>query len=730
MAQPNGAFAATQKLTERHGFQNVPPTRHIERMQRHRKEQGTLGIALSELWLGLAASHDEDHNVDIGFACHDGTYTIDFAVQKLKVQRKNVQDKQSRTCETELPQNGELDGPSRTTALPTDPEGQATEIANYIVSAVKKYETEHQYKFLGVGISSEIVDLSPQAPARIWMELDIIPVMIRDEEGGSMSSGKKVDAIRAVDELADSMARKCLSVFGPSKQPRVQVGFDNRVEVDLDGRATLTTIEQYQDDVSERTWKTAVKYAESLKQNKKKFAFFSATPQGGGVALMRHAEIRFWRLMGVDAQWFVPKPKPEIFRVTKTNHNILQGVADPKERLTTEQQQLIHDWIANNAERYWTKPGGPLSARSKGGVDAVFIDDPQMPDLINIAKREDPERPVVFRSHIQIRSDLAEKPDTPTAGVWQWLWDRAQHADLFISHPVKEFVPKSVPKKRLGYMPATTDWFDGLNKPLSDFDTAYYLHEFNTEAARQSIAQLAYPKRDYIVQIARFDPSKGIPDVLDSYARFRRNSQYCKGKKPEETPQLVIAGHGSVDDPDGVAVLDQTIELLETKYSDIRESVIAIRLGPIDQLLNALMSNARVALQLSTREGFEVKVSEGLHKGVPMIVSNAGGIPLQVQHGKSGFVVESGDNEAVARYLDLLFGDERRWKEMSEYAATHVSDEVGTLGNAICWMYLADKYSSGKKVEPDGRWVWDLAREEAGLPKGEGENWLPRSLTT
>ena len=35
-----------------------------------------------------------------------------------------------------------------------------------------------------------------------------------------------------------------------------------------------------------------------------------------------------------------------------------------------------------------------------------------------------------------------------------------------------------------------------------------------------------------------------------------------------------------------------------------------MRLGPIDQELNALMSEAKVACQLSTREGFEVKVSE------------------------------------------------------------------------------------------------------------------------
>jgi hypothetical protein len=36
-------------------------------------------------------------------------------------------------------------------------------------------------------------------------------------------------------------------------------------------------------------------------------------------------------------------------------------------------------------------------------------------------------------------------------------------------------------------------------------------------------------------------------------------------------------------------------------------------------VLNALMSNARIAMQLSTREGFEVKVSEAIHAGIPII---------------------------------------------------------------------------------------------------------------
>ena len=386
---------------------------------------------------------------------------------------------------------------------------------------------------------------------------------------------------------------------------------------------------------------------------------------------------------------------------------------------------MIKDWVYQNAKRFWVSPGGPLSPRSEGGSDVIIVDDPQLPHLVQIAKEMDPERPVLFRSHIQVRSDLADQSDTSTAEVWQWVWDHVKQADLFISHPVKEFVPKDVPREKVGYLPAATDWLDGLNKDMSEWDTRYYFYNFNIECQNARMAQIVFPKRDYIVQIARFDPSKGIPDVLEGYAIFRRN--YAQGWKAEDIPQLVIAGHGAVDDPDGSTILHETLEVRETTYADIKDDIIVMRVGPTDQVLNALISNAKVALQLSTREGFEVKVSEALHKGVPIIATRAGGIPLQVQDEKSGFLVEPNDPASVAEKLNVLFSDEERYKSMSEYAASHVSDEVSTVGNALSWLYLADSLSKGEKILPNSRWINDMAREAANVPYQEGETRLPRS---
>ncbi|KAG5985844.1 hypothetical protein E4U52_000873 [Claviceps spartinae] len=242
------------------------------------------------------------------------------------------------------------------------------------------------------------------------------------------------------------------------------------------------------------------------------------------------------------------------------------------------------------------------------------------------------------------------------------------------------------------------------------------------------IGKAKWPERDYIIQIARFDPAKGIPSVIDSYYKLRK---LLNEKSPElsqdEHPQLLLCGHGAVDDPDASIIYDQTMQLIASApYNEYANDIVVMRLPPSDQLLNALMSNSRIALQLSIREGFEIKVSEALHAGKPIVASRTGGIPLQVEHGKSGYLVEPGDNETVAKHLYDLYTDEGLYREMSQYAKKHVSDEVSTVGNALAWLYLAVMLHRGVKLKPNGAWINDMARQETGEPYLQDEPRLPR----
>ncbi|KAH6672993.1 glycosyltransferase family 4 protein [Halenospora varia] len=681
-----------------HKFQRRSSIHRTRTVSEVVQQEGKFAAALTVLYAGISAAFSDDHTAVVAIAIHDTTYLLDFSVKTI-----------------------DLDGSLK---------AGEDRIADYVIQELQAYEYNNLCKFVGAGLPYDLMKKSPKLSSRLWLQLDIVPISIVPELDGLDIDQKERNYwdVKCVDEQADSMARKCIMHFGPSLAPLLQVGYRGFVQVDSGFAARILTLDDFEKTCGAETWQAMMKFVKSLRDKGTKIAFFSSTPQGGGVALMRHALVRLARLLKVDLTWYVPKPKPGVFRITKTIHNILQGVAKPDERITAEDKATLVNWIDDNAKRYWLSPGGPLRHPAEGGADVIMIDDPQMPGLIPMIKNLTPNRPVLYRSHIQIRSDLANTEGTPQNDVWNFLWANIKRADMFISHPIPSFVPASVPRSKVCYLPATTDWLDGLNKDLNDWDQAYYGHLYNEQCHALRITELRWPAKKYIIQVARFDPAKGIPDVIESYAEFRR--LLANDSPLSEAPQLVICGNGSVDDPDGTIIYDQTMSQLETKYPHLMSSISVMRLPPNDQLLNTMISASYVVLQLSTREGFEVKVSEALHKGKPVIATNCGGIPLQVQHRKNGYLVEAGDWKGVANHLLDLWTNDELYKEMSEYAKISVSDEVGTVGNALAWFYLADMWSrgEGKTLVPGERWVSDLARDEAGFPYKEGENRLPRDF--
>lgn len=81
-----------------------------------------------------------------------------------------------------------------------------------------------------------------------------------------------------------------------------------------------------------------------------------------------------------------------------------------------------------------------------------------MPGLIPLIKKATPDRPIIYRSHIQIRSDLVAIEGSPQHDIWEFLWSNIKYADMFLSHPIPAFVPLNVPREKVAYFPATTDW--------------------------------------------------------------------------------------------------------------------------------------------------------------------------------------------------------------------------------------------------------------------------------
>jgi trehalose synthase len=79
-----------------------------------------------------------------------------------------------------------------------------------------------------------------------------------------------------------------------------------------------------------------------------------------------------------------------------------------------------------------------------------------------------------------------------------------------------------------------------------------------------------------------------------------------------------------------------------------------------------------VILQRSIREGFGLTVTEAMWKAKPVIASPVGGITIQIQHGKNGFLVER--TEDCAELIVQLVRDQQLAQEIGQAAKRSVQE--------------------------------------------------------
>lgn len=495
----------------------------------------------------------------------------------------------------------------------------------------------------------------------LWLENDTVTLKFKKP-----GNGEKLNISEHLKLVTSS--------FNKSNISNIKISESNEVEV-----TDLVSLADYRKTVSEKTFQDLLNIAKRF--SGKSISFINSTPQGGGVAIMRHALMRLFKLLNINSHWYVLKPNLQAFNITKRKfHNILQAVAKDA-RLTQEDIKLYNHWIAENAKFF---------EEVFKNSDVIVIDDPQPSGLIPYIKKINPKAKVIYRSHIQIESKLVGKEGTPQQEVWEFLWNNIKEADCFVSHPVLDFVPKDVPREKLVFMPATTDPLDGLNKTLTRDQMDYYFHLFNKflKEEGQTPVDLRIP---YIIQIARFDPSKGIPDVLDSY--YKLCKKLSANKRP--LPQLIITGNGSIDDPDRLPVFSATMRIVNSqKFAKLRKLIKVVPIPHVDQLFNALLRNSKVTLQLSIKEGFEVKVTEALMKGIPVIAYKTGGIPLQVKDNINGFLIPVGKTNEVSDCLYKLLTDEKLYNKVSNAAEKYYNRDFLTIANGIRWLNLSLKILS------------------------------------
>jgi trehalose synthase len=335
----------------------------------------------------------------------------------------------------------------------------------------------------------------------------------------------------------------------------------------------------------------------------RRLVHINSTRSGGGVAEILDKLVPFQRALGIDASWEVLTGDDEFFECTKHVHNALQGVP-----VDVPRSLLSHyeDVTAANADRL-----RPLLA----DADFVFVHDPQTAALIT----HFPARRGrwIWRCHI----DLSQ----PHRSVWRYLLPFvAKHdASVFSLADFAQVLPHPV------YL--ITPSID----PLSEKN-----RELTTSEVRREIAGFEIDRdRPVMLQVSRFDRFKDPLGVIRAYRLV---------KEFIPAVQLVLAGGGASDDPEGAAVLD------EVRAAAEGDPDLHVLLLPVDahRSVNALQRAANIVIQKSIKEGFGLTVAEAMWKGKVVIGGNTGGIRLQIASNRTGFLVSTPEGAALrARYL-------------------------------------------------------------------------------
>lgn len=158
---------------------------------------------------------------------------------------------------------------------------------------------------------------------------------------------------------------------------------------------------------------------------------------------------------------------------------------------------------------------------------------------------------------------------------------------------------------------------------------------------RSGRLRLAGPGTKVLMHASNFRPVKNIPVVIQTFAEVRRRLQ----------AKLVMVGDG----PEKPAAEQLAREL------GVHRDVLF--LGNQD-CMEELLPLADVFLLPSSSESFGLVALEAMSAEVPVVASNAGGLPEVVEHGFTGFLHDPGNVAGYVESVLKLLGNERLRRTM------------------------------------------------------------------
>jgi len=307
--------------------------------------------------------------------------------------------------------------------------------------------------------------------------------------------------------------------------------------------------------------------------------------------------------VGINADWRILHGSQEFFEITKSFHNALQGA-----KLN----------LSDRKKRVYLQVNENFSKFSHLDHDCVIIHDPQPLSLIGSYRKH---QPWIWRCHI----DLTD----PHKELWDFLKGFLLKYDQIVFSSEKYFKEDLPIEQRLMF-PAINP-LSRKNKDIPD------------KTILEHIAKAGIPTgKPIITQVSRLDPWKDPEGVIDVF----------KLVKEKVDCRLLFCYNVASDDPEGLKMYNK-VRRKANKF--LKTGDILFVVGNNETLVNSVQRFSDVIIQKSTKEGFCLAVTEALWKGTPVVASNVGGIPMQIEDGRNGFLLEPKDTEGFAdRIVHLL----------------------------------------------------------------------------
>lgn len=405
----------------------------------------------------------------------------------------------------------------------------------------------------------------------------------------------------------------------------------------------MPKINKYTPIVGKETIDGLFLLAEKLKG--KSVLHVNSTAVGGGVAEILTRMIPLLKQLNVDTKWEVIKGNERFFKITKDFHNALHGVPvnlseDDFEFFLSVNRENMEDFDFNH--------------------DIFLIHDPQPIALIE--KKKEIGKHWAWRCHI----DFTEPQEVVMNFLNKYI--NMYEAAVFSAPAFARTF--DIPQFLIA---PSIDPLADKNKELPEEKIRKIVEGFGIDMSRK-----------IVTQISRFDYLKDPLGVIEAYKEVKKYTD-C---------QLVLAGGGATDDPEGMEVLAK-VKAASEKDKDI----FVLFLPPSSDIeINALQRASTVVLQKSLKEGFGLTVAEALWKGKPVIAGAVGGIPLQIKHQYSGIL--SYTIEGTAFYLKQLLSEPDYAKALGVNGRSHIKDNFLITRHLRDYLMLFISLADKREVIP------------------------------